>query len=110
MRVGRVASTVRASVPNSAARPFMPRGGGGKIERRAALRMPAFGCLFGMHWFLGCCTLHAALRAVLLRSSRRGESQVNASAHSACWMLLMTIAPCGTALSQAASATGYDVE
>src|SRR5690606_19117398 len=35
-RVGRVASTVLASVATSPLRPFMPRGRGGKIERRAS--------------------------------------------------------------------------
>jgi len=35
---------------------------------------------------------------------------VIASARSACWVLLMTTAPFGTALSQAAPTTGYDVE
>src|SRR5689334_15435589 len=46
MRVGRAASTVRASVVSSELRPFMPRGGGGKIERRAGVRWVAFDRLF----------------------------------------------------------------
>src|SRR5262245_45940037 len=46
MRVGRVARIVRASVATSALRPFMPRGGGGKIERRDGAATRVFDRVF----------------------------------------------------------------
>src|SRR5947207_15118095 len=39
MRVGRAAAIVRASVRNSALRPFIPRGRGGKIDGRGVSRV-----------------------------------------------------------------------
>jgi hypothetical protein len=82
----------------------MPRGRGGKIERRVAARMlrfVGFFAILSLH-FTRCATRRFA---TLFQS--RGRSQLNGRS---AWCVLLVLAPLATAFPQAARSTGYDVE